>query len=119
MLFWLAHLNEAQDELLTQHAGCKFQQLTFWNIFLITQQTDFDISCKLSSKLQRRKFAWTIIPHFLGKNKKNIMNLLSADFANKVVKIELVITFCPAAVVWSVCASIHTFKWLSDFHLVW
>ena len=35
-----------------------------------------------------RQFAWNVRPCFLGKNKNNIINLSSAEFASRAVKIK-------------------------------
>ena len=64
--------------------GKKFQQTTFWNICLIFPRTEaltFQANC-----LFRRQFAWNVKAYFLGKkNKKNIINLLTAELVQRVV----------------------------------
>ena len=34
------------------------------------------------------EFAWNVKSYFLGKRKKNIVNLLFAEFAQRVVKVD-------------------------------
>ena len=61
----------------------KFQQ-TYWNIFLILpgkQVLIFRANC-----LQYRHFAWNLKSPFSWKNKKNIMNLSSADLELEIEK---------------------------------
>ena len=62
-----------------------FSRPHFEIVFYFPQKTGFDISCKSSpmdticTKCQ--------IP-FSGKNKKNIVNLLSAELAQRVIKVK-------------------------------
>ena len=37
----------------------------------------------------RRQFAWEFQNLFLGKNKKNITNLLSTEYAHRVLKVKI------------------------------
>ena len=46
------------------------------------QEKDFDISCKLSPFCMKCKSL------FSGKTKKNIMNLLSVEYAQRVVNVK-------------------------------
>ena len=50
-----------------------------------SQKTVFDISCKLSPK---ETISVKCESLFSGKNKKNIVNLSSAEFARRVVKVK-------------------------------
>ena len=55
--------------------------MTFWNIFLIfprKQDLTVHVNC-----LHWKQFAWNFKSCFLGKNKKNIINLPSAEFARE------------------------------------
>ena len=62
----------------------KYFSKQFLNIFLIfSQKIGFDISCRLSMTICMKCQSL-----FSGKNKKNIINLLSAEFANSMVKIK-------------------------------
>ena len=53
--------------------------------FLILQKTGFDISCKLSPM---KIICMQCQILFSGKNKKNIINLSSAELAQRVVKVK-------------------------------
>ena len=72
--------------------GKKFsrQHLKYFSYFY--QKTVFDISCKLSPNLKTRfdiscrQFTRNIKPVFRGN--KNVINLLSAAFAHRVVKVR-------------------------------
>ena len=59
--------------------------MAFWNNFFlffpIKQALIFHANCLL-----RRQFAWNVKACFLGKIKKTIINLASAEFAHRVVK---------------------------------
>ena len=61
---------EKQD--LTFHANCPMER--------------FDISCKFSPVETLCMKCWIL---FSGKNKKNIINLLSVELAKSVVKVKL------------------------------
>ena len=61
----------------------------FWEIFFFLffmQETEVDISCKLSP-LETICIKCQIL--FSGKNKKNVINLLSAELAQRMVKVKL------------------------------
>ena len=59
---------------------------TFFLSFF-SQKTGFDISWKLSP---RRQFAWNIKSCFMGKIRKSIITLSSAEWAQRVVKVNSV-----------------------------
>ena len=54
--------------------------------FFFFQNTGFDISCKLSS-METICMKCEVL--FSGKNKKNITNVFSSEFAQRVVKVNL------------------------------
>ena len=56
----------------------------------LSQKIGFDISCKLS---HRRQFACNVKAYLLGKNRKNIINLFSADSAQRLVKVYGILKF--------------------------
>ena len=64
------------------------RQIDFSILFF--QKTGFDISCKLSP-LETICMECQIL--FAGKNKKNIINFLFANFAQRAVKVEVEMFF--------------------------
>ena len=69
--------------------GQKFQQTTFWNIFLVFPEKGFGISCKLSLM---EPICMKCQTYYLGKNKKTIINLSSAEFARTLQTLDVVVT---------------------------
>ena len=57
--------------------------------FYFPQKIGLDICCIL---FQKEKFAWNVKPYFLGKKKKKISNLLSAEIAQGLLKITTIFT---------------------------
>ena len=71
------------DTLMFSMLGKIFQQSIHGNILLIfPEKKGFDISCKLSGLHE------TSTPVFCEKNQKNIINLSSAESAQRVVTIK-------------------------------
>ena len=61
-------------DLMLSMLGKNFSRRHFEIFSHFSQKIGFDISCK--------QFAWNVKTYFLGKNKKNIIKLSSAEFAH-------------------------------------
>ena len=83
----LSSLSRGVMQEKVNHCHSLIQQTTSWDIFLIfSQKTGFDISCKFSPL---EKICMKHQNLFSGENKKNIVNLLCARFAQRVVKVNV------------------------------
>ena len=72
--------------LMLSTLGKIFSRWHFEIFFLFSQKTGFDISCKLS---QMETICMNGQILFSGKNKKNIINLLSAELAQRLTMVNL------------------------------
>ena len=69
----------------------------------------FDISYKLFPYcLLRRQFAWNVKAYFLGKIKTDIINLSTAEIAQRVTKVKYNVFTHLSCIRWSTCIELST-----------